>query len=331
MLNEVDIRIRGEADLAKAEARYHKLCYDRFCKFPQASCTRRCVKPSNVDAALASCIDYMYEKRTVSHTTGELYDNYCSAGGQLTKKKMLANLCDYFGEKIVVLHIEGCASIVGFRDVVGKTVKMVKYDGVDDESVEIVVRRVKAEVLALPRSNDYDLSYFTFEKTIYPTLLALVSQLVSNGELNKSAVTTSQCIQQHISNSTNQTTLGLAVKLHHKFGSSELVKVLNEHGIVTTYDEVMRFRKSAAKHTNVNEGKVHEAIGLMRRVGAIFGWFDNFDLLVCTPNDRRETHAMAIEFQKHPLGVLECGIHNLTIPRPCMREVAYLRLGRKSL
>ena len=223
MINEVDIRIRGEADLAKAEARYHKLCYDRFCKFPQVSCTRRCVKPSNVDAALASCIDYMYAKRTVSHTTGELYDNYCSAGGQLTKKKMLANLCDYFGEKIVVLHIDGCASIVGFRDVVGKTVKMVKYDGVDDESVEIVVRRVKAEVLALPRSNDYDLSYFTFEKTIYPTLLALVSQLVSNGELNKSAVTTSQCIQQHISNSTNQTTLSLAVKLHHKFGSSELV------------------------------------------------------------------------------------------------------------
>ena len=27
----------------------------------------------------------MYAKRTVSHTTGELYGNYCSAGGQLTK------------------------------------------------------------------------------------------------------------------------------------------------------------------------------------------------------------------------------------------------------
>ena len=157
----------------------------------------------------------MYAKRTVSHTSGELYDNYCSAGGQLTKNKMLANLCDYFGDNIVVLYIEGCASIVGFRDVVGKTVKMVKYDGVGDESVETVVCRVKAEVLALPRSNDYDLSQF--EKTVAntsPTLLALVSQLVSIGELNKSAVTISQCIQQHISNSINQTTLGLAVKLH---------------------------------------------------------------------------------------------------------------------
>ena len=88
---------------------------------------------------------------------------------------MFANLCDYFGENIVVLHIEGCASIVGFRDVVGKTLKIVNYDG-----VETVVRRVKAEVLALPRSNAYDLSQFMFEKTVAntsPTLLALVSQL----------------------------------------------------------------------------------------------------------------------------------------------------------
>ena len=64
---QVDIRIRGEADLVKAEARYHKLYYDRFCTFPQASCTRRCVKPSNVDAALASCIDYNAKRYCQSH------------------------------------------------------------------------------------------------------------------------------------------------------------------------------------------------------------------------------------------------------------------------
>jgi len=115
---------------------------------------------------------------------------------------------------------------------------------------------------------------------------------LSNAEFNKSAVTISQYIQQHISNSTNQTTLALVVKLH--FGRSELVKLLNEHGTITTYDEVMRFRKSATKYISGNGSKVHEAIGLMRRVGPIFGWFGNFDLLVCTPNGRRETHAMTI-------------------------------------
>ena len=74
----------------------------------------------------------------------------------------------------------------------------------------------------------------------------------------------------------------------------------------------------------------------MRRVGPIFGWFDNVDLIVCTPNSRRETHAMAVEFQQHPSGVLECdsamaGLLNLTITRLCKREVASLRLGSKSV
>ena len=56
----------------------------------------------------------------------------------------------------------------------------------------------------------------------------------------------------------------------------------------------------------------------------------------CTPNGRRDTHAMAIEFQQHPSGVLECGsakagLLNLTIPRLCKREVASFRLGSKSV
>ena len=66
----------------------------------------------------------------------------------------------------------------------------------------------------------------------------------------------------------------------------------------------------------------------MRKVGPIFGWFDNFDLLV--------RHAMAIEFQQHPSGILKCGsakagLLNLTIPRLGKREVASLRLGSKSI
>ena len=74
----------------------------------------------------------------------------------------------------------------------------------------------------------------------------------------------------------------------------------------------------------------------MRRVCPIVGWFDNVDLLVCTSIGRRETHAMAIEFQQHPSGVLECGsakcgLLNLTIPRLCKREVASLRLVSKSV
>ena len=80
------------------------------------------------------------------------------------------------------------------------------------------------------------------------TLVRLVSSLVSGGAITKQSLTLAQCIQQRAGGtSSNQTTLGLAVKLHHKHGSSELVKTLNEHSITSSYDEVLRFRKSVAK------------------------------------------------------------------------------------
>jgi len=61
-------------------------------------------------------------------------------------------------------------------------------------------------------------------------------------------------------------------------------------------------------------------MGLTRRVGTIFGWFDNLDLLISTPNGRRETHVMTHEFQQHPssfleMGVAQPGVMNLVIPR----------------
>ena len=47
----------------------------------------------------------------------------------------------------------------------------------------------------------------------------------------------------------NQTMLGLAVKLHHLFGSKELLNILSECGFVASYDEARRFKNSAAVFT----------------------------------------------------------------------------------
>lgn len=150
---------------------------------------------------------------------------------------------------------------------------------------------------------DYDLNIFQYENTIQdtsPTLLAFVSSLVSNGETSKPSLALSQCIQQHVNKSTNQTSLGLAVKLHHKYGSSDFVSILNQHGILASYDEVLRFRKSAAKYASENSDVYHRALGLERRMGPIFSWCDDYDLIVFTANGRRATHAMVTELTQHP-------------------------------
>lgn len=170
---------------------------------------------------------------------------------------MLVHLCEYLGDEIVVVNVEGCETIIGFRKFVAKSLKLVNHAGSpEDDEVDKLVRRITAEMRNIPQPRDYDLNDFSFLKTVSDTsetLLRLASALVSDGGVTKPSLTLAQCIQQHINKTRNQTTLGLAVKLYHKYGSSDLIRTLNEHGLVTTYDEVLWFRKSAASYVSKNE------------------------------------------------------------------------------
>ena len=78
-----------------------------------------------------------------------------------------------------------------------------------------------------------------------------------------------------------------------------------------SYDGVLRFRKSAGKYVTDNAMTLHQMMGLSRSVGLVFGWYDNIDLSVSTPNGRRETYAMATEFQVHPAGIIQPGTAQL--------------------
>ncbi len=170
-----------------------------------------------------------------------------------------------------------------------------------------MVRQIKQEARSIKyNSANYDLAEFTQTNTIKGTstsLLKLISHLVSSGEITKKSLSLS-----HITGTRNQTTLGLAVKLQHRYGSSDLLKLLHENGYTTSYDEVLRFRKSAAHFLSSNAKVLHEFMGLSRTVGIIFAWFDNLDLQVFTPNGRHTTHVLSHELQQpHPAGILEYG------------------------
>ena len=105
----------------------------------------------------------------------------------------------------------------------------------DDDDLEKLARKIRSEVRATPKPGDYNLSDYVRHKVIGSTstiLLNIVSSLVSGDAITKPSLTLDQCIQQHICGAgRNHTTLGLVVKLHHKHGSSELIKTPNEHGI----------------------------------------------------------------------------------------------------
>ena len=81
-----------------------------------------------------------------------------------------------------------------------------------------------------------------------------------------------------------------------RHSSSDLLNLLHGHGFTTSYDEVLRFRKSAAYFLGNNVELLRQSLGLSRTVGVIFAWFENLDLQVFTPNGRRATHVLSHEF-----------------------------------
>ena len=93
--------------------------------------------------------------------------------------------------------------------------------------------------------------------------------------------------------------LGLAVHLHHEFGSRKLIEDLNALGHCVSYAELRRFLTSAAEHIYIEQtvtpsGAVIPPEIVPRTNGGqlIVGAGDNWDHNERTPDGKRTTHAM---------------------------------------
>ena len=220
--NEVAAILSGVIGLHAADAQYHAPCYN----LPSIT--------GPLEEALRSVLSIMAENATDSWITSELYVMYVAALGTVSRRQFVSNVTAHFGDEFLVFHIEGCDSVVGFKASLGKVFKIDKKSQSmgDDDELEKLVRKIRSEVMAKPRNVDYKLRDYVHHKVIESTsakLRSLVSSLVSGGAITKPSLTLAQCIQQHVDGtSSNQTTLGLSVKLLHKHGSWELVKTVNK-------------------------------------------------------------------------------------------------------
>lgn len=64
---------------------------------------------------------------------------------------------------VMLLRVEGCQTIVGFRQYIGKSLKLVgqaETANDDDDDVTKVVRKVLAEVRNIPLPGEYNLDSF---------------------------------------------------------------------------------------------------------------------------------------------------------------------------
>ena len=180
----------------------------------------------------------------------------------LTRKQLFFKVCQELGDQILVIRIEGCANMLGFRSHISEKLCLVQDP---DEEISKNIYEICRQIIGEAKKNKkkqqhYDLGQFDVERAINdtsPTLLKLVATLCNQGcetySNERVSLSLAQAIQYKINHIPNQTTLGIGVRMHHRFGSKELISHLSSYGICVSYDEVLRFRQSAAYYTRNQE------------------------------------------------------------------------------
>lgn len=69
---------------------------------------------------------------------------YFAALGTVSRGQFVSSIEVHFGDELIVLHIEGCDSVVGFKASLGKFTKIVKISKSkgDDDGLEKVVKQI---------------------------------------------------------------------------------------------------------------------------------------------------------------------------------------------
>ena len=181
--SRVKHNLRTVIDLPAGDAQYHKHCYSALMKMTK----HHVLSVDSVDEAMRGVIDRMYDDRSRLWNVLELHALYSELGGKLCRKRMLSNLADCLGDNTVLVRLDGCASILGFREFVGKAFKLVKLDEKDDDTIDGLVKQIHSESQAMAIDIDiYDLSDFIPSKAIQatsPILLKLISELTHWGRV----------------------------------------------------------------------------------------------------------------------------------------------------
>ena len=327
---EVCLRLVGAtADLPAADGQYHKDCHIAFFRTAYSDVPSTADEDNDIETLVSRIKNCPCHLWTAVELQNELSDISGLTAEDISKRPLMSKLLAKLGSEFLEMKMKGSASLWCLKSHLPEIMKR-NNESHSSDLLDNVVNKIIKETKSLPKQEDYDLGMFTYNKTVENTsitLLGLVTKLVSGGKVNRHSLSLTQSIQGHITNQNNQTTLGLAIKLHHKFGSKDLLDILYAYGYTCTYDEVKRFRKSVAKYTGERE---YTSRGLDPDGRLIGAWFDNYDLNVTTPNGQRETHAMAVEWRQQAREDVSCNDGDYVVPRLSKEEMKSVKLSEIS-
>ena len=299
--NEVRIRVLGAvSDLHAAEARYHKDCMSRFFSNrvrPSDQNYQAKITSHNQDApdlAWNYLITAMSNDRNRMWNSVELFEEYQAHGGSnLTRAKLVDSLCTYFEGKLVVLSSPGYAKILVFQSHASMMLKMVKQD--DDDDIDLSIRKIAKQVIkecaAIPLDRTkyrLDINTQLADEAVSSTMQSLLTAISSKLQNTPPALLIGNIITSVLRNQPTDLQISLGVLLRD---SKLILGYTHDFGVTCTYDEVLRFKKSAAVAAS-RDPSVHGISS--SKNGLVQTIVDNYDADIHSPNGKQSTHSLAM-------------------------------------
>ena len=212
----------------------------------------------------------------------------------MARRTIIAALLAHFEDDLLIFRSAGIASILVFREKATDMFSLIPDDNDDylDQAMKMVVRQVKRETNMIPNNkHEYHsrLNVELAEEFTSQTMMNLLTKLCPHTTAKLPLI----MICNMITNQITKTPCPLQVVLGTLIREKELIQELYKCGIVCSYDEVLRFRKSAATASKqvTSRGLVNTS---QSGAGLVQVVVDNFDANISSQNGLRSTHALAM-------------------------------------
>ena len=298
---EVLIRVQGAvSDLQAAEGRYHYDCKTKFMapKSVQIAISSSSKKPAATkDEAYEQLIQTINEDKLKIRSSSEVFDMYQSYGGtDMSRKILVSSLSSHFKEELLTFTSKGLAYILVFREKVKVMCEQATTEDNEEadieEAIKKVAKQIKRDILNMPCHADvYHRRMDTEIAKVYTskTMMNLLCKISESKEPTLPMIMICNMITNLISRTSTPFQIALGILIRKKY----LIQNLFKCGVICSYSEVLRFRKSAAKASKqvIERGLVHtsvEGAGLVQVV------VDNFDTNISSQNGLQSTHSLAM-------------------------------------
>ena len=293
---QVRFRVEGAlSDLHAADARYHVDCMTNFMS-PNSIAAAENASTVNVneDPAFDSVTEEMVKDKSRLWSSVQLHHLYQLLGGKIfSRRALLLQIKEHFSDEIAVLSSPGLASTVVFNHDATTVLNLLRVpeDDQEETSIENLSKNFVSEVKQIKfECSSYDIRITKEDMSTYvsPTLMDLLAAMTGNLKNTLPALLIGNIVTSALSSKPTNLQIALGNLLRdHK----SIVKKLYRFGMTCSYDEIIRFKKSATleatkdlKLSGIHEGR----FGLIQRVA------DNFDADISSQNGKVTTHSLTM-------------------------------------